>query len=292
MHCALKKRVWGHLLKKAKHESYLLCLCGKESIKKRFEKALEEIENLFPSEVRKEEDEEMRELGFLSFDKSYSAGGNKITFRIMIAPSRKKFYTKLDEMMKEMKEVPTETLPEEEKKELRIHEEELKSVYERMKEMGKKLHPKEKNLFFAVRYEPVEEEGFLNLETLLEFPDPIKKFLGIAEQIMPEFVPTRSCLRFAYDSKKYKVIGGFTLPTKIPVSQKIIERLGEVDVSGFHLSFKESPLNIDRIEIRLKDDDIHIFTELSSKMHISNKVFQEVYEYGVRASSLFVEAIG
>jgi hypothetical protein len=100
----------------------------------------------------------------------------------------------------------------------------------------------------------------------------------------------RNCVNLVYSTKDFRLIGGFPLPTKIPLPEIVVNRLGEANVSGFVLSFKDSPLGIKTIEIRKQRDEITIFATFSSKMHVRSKILQQVYERGVQTADLFVEA--
>lgn len=273
-----------------------MCLCSGFGVpEKKIERTARELDKLFPYKARDKAVRLLQQTGMRTVEKSYPTRKSKIDLHIITLPSKDKVYAKLDEIKRMIPKKAPRTISDEEKKKLLKEKEKWESEIEKLKAMYKRylmkaLHSKEEGLFFSLRCEPIEGK-VLKPEDLLKLPQPIRKFLGAVEQTSPEFVPTRGCLRLVYDSKKFKLAGGFSLPTKIPLPQKIVERLGEANLSGLHLSFKDSPLNFNRIEILLRRGNINIFAEFSAKMHISEKVCKEVYEYGVQASNLFAEGI-
>lgn len=266
-----------------------ICFCASVGIRRKdHDKEIEQVKKIFSSGV--EQKKKISVLGEFSVKRTYSVGKNEFKLNLVIMPSLNQINAKLNEIIIEKKGVSNETILEEKKK-LEKYKVETDLLMKKLQDISKSSSSDEDTLFFMLRCETSEDEEFLRPETLWNFPSQVEKLLNIVERISPEFVPARSCLGFNYDTKNYKFVGGFTLPTKIPISQRIVDRLGEVDVTGIHLSFKESPLNINKIEIRqLLEGNIKILTNFSSKVRISKKIFQEAYKYGVQASSLFVEA--
>ena len=144
-------------------------------------------------------------------------------------------------------------------------------------------------LHFSLRCEPTNKKNPLNLKTLLKLNPSIKKFFRIIEKKSPKFVPTNGSVEFIYDINKYRLIGGFNLPTKIPLSKEVVNRLGEANVTGLQLSFKNSPSNLNRINIETKLKSFEIYSEFSAQIKISSNLLNDICEYGIKASSLFVE---
>lgn len=248
------------------------------------EKTVEAVNKLFPIKRAKKSERHQREIGFIDIKKTYSVGGNTVKLHIRTTPSKRSALTQFE------KDFQGKATSESEEKTITDLRNKLISNWDKLRKRAMpKLKENEGILFFSLDSNPQKEKAFLDLKTLWRLNPTIKKFLSLVEENTQKFVPTRGCIELAYSLQKFRFVGGFNIPTKIPLSKEVVKRLGEADVSGFQLSFKDSPLNLDRIRIRLRGGKIVIFSEFSAQIHVSNKIVREIFQFGIQASSLFVE---
>ena len=251
---------------------------------------VEKAKKLFASKMPSKEEKILEGLGVYNSERTYSTDFFKINAWIDVMPSQVSFYAKLDEISKKRKDILLKTTEKDRDKLLREKEDlELEVIKEQYGQLVGKEKQKPR-LFFGLGCEPVEHLESLDLKVLGK-SSHVNKILDAIETFAPRSVILRNCVNLDYSNKDFKLTGGFPLPTKIPLPERVVSRLGEANVSGFVLSFKDSPLGIKTIEIRKRKDEIAIFAAFSSKMHVTRKILQQVYERGVQTADLFVEAI-
>jgi len=231
--------------------------------------SVDQIKQLYSSKRKKDKSVD-EELGLYRFERTYKTKEVEFYLNIFLSPSKSEFSRKLDAFTKEIKV-------------------EAKSQLEGLVKKTDIFFPDQEGLFFSLRCGGTRAER-LSLKMLRKMPKKIESLFDVLIEISPKHLTTRFCLDYHYDIQKFKFVGGFTLPAKIPISGKVVKRLGVADISGLHLSFKESPLGIQRISVRQDSALINVFAEFSSKIPTIKNVLQEVFRYGAQALSLFLEA--
>ncbi|MGD9130088.1 MAG: hypothetical protein PVH73_00760 [Candidatus Bathyarchaeota archaeon] len=221
----------------------------------------------------------INKMGFIYFIQKYPIKSNIIRLGVYSVPSKKKL---ISEFEKDFKEAP----PELSKKIETLRKKVIANVkkfreYKRSEEEG--------IVHFSLRCEPKNKKRPVNFTKKIQLNASIKKFLQILSIKQSKLVVVNGCVTFVFSRKKHKLIGGFSLPTKIPLSKDVVKRLGEADVTGLQLSFEDSPSNLDRIRFEFRKNTFTFFSEFSAKIKISQNILNDVCEYGVESSKLFVE---
>ena len=80
------------------------------------------------------------------------------------------------------------------------------------------------------------------------------------------------CPIFQYDASKMKVVGGI-IPARLPVPKLISNKLGEPTLDSITLSFEDSPIGLEKVEITKENG--HLVLELKITRRVNN--FKDIY---------------
>ncbi len=262
-------------MKEADRQCTKICLCSNFVISEnQISNVIEKAKKLFAYGQQKKEDRMLELVGMYSFEKTYKTSSFAINPWIQIMPSQTTFSAKFDEILE------------------RTHAK-ADAELEVVRKQYTRLIGKQKNnthLLIGLDCEPSEHLEKLDLNAL-EKSSYVDRFLETIRPFVPKSIILRNCINLVYSTKDFRLTGGFPLPTKIPLPERVSSRLGEANVSGLLLSFKDSPLGISTVDISKRRDSITVFATFSSKMHMTKRILQQIYERGVQTADLFVEAI-
>lgn len=97
-----------------------------------------------------------------------------------------------------------------------------------------------------------------------------------------------SCTTFKFDLSGYCPVGGLPMPTKIQLTSEIQEKLGEVQLGGFLLSFKNSPIGVDQVELQVEEDLLSIDISIDYKLSSVERLFEKSFGISKDVANLFV----
>jgi len=92
-----------------------------------------------------------------------------------------------------------------------------------------------------------------------------------------------------FNLKKFKTLGELELPTKLALRSDIAKKLGETELSGLTINFKDSPLGIKEVGIELTKEDVMLNVITDFKLTTTENVIRNVYDHTVGVAKLFVE---
>ena len=95
------------------------------------------------------------------------------------------------------------------------------------------------------------------------------------------------CSKLIYD-RKYKLIGGI-LPTSLPLPKQIESKVGQTTVNGLHLTFKESPIGLEKLEIKKENDEWELYFVINTKVNHLREFYPQGPELIISISKFFME---
>jgi hypothetical protein len=284
-----------YLLREIDHVCTKICICaGPVAKENQIATIVEQARELFAQKQLGKEEKMLASAGVYSFEKTYRTKSFEINPWLQIMPSQSSLLKILKDIRAEIssqKNKQAFSNTDDSKAELRLSkmEPELEGINKQLI----RLIRKEKNnphLLIGLDCKPSESVAVIDINALEKLP-VIIKFIDLIKSFVPKSVVLRNCVDLEYNTKSFKLIGGFPLPTKIPMPEKVLNRLGEANMSGLTLSFKDSPLGIKTIEIGKLKGRITISATFSSRMHITRRILRQIYERGVQTADLFIEVI-
>lgn len=115
-----------------------------------------------------------------------------------------------------------------------------------------------------------------------------EKFFNILSGINIKDLAGTSCTIFAFDTNSYAPVGGLIIPTKIELTKEILEKIGEVQISGFVLNFKNSPIGVTAINIEMENGLLTIKTIIEYKLSSIEKLPEKSFNMAKEVASFFV----
>ena len=131
------------------------------------------------------------------------------------------------------------------------------------------------------------EEGKITVTSVGRLINVQEEYFNLLNGFNQDLVG-KSCTIFAFDPKSHAPVGGLIVPTKIELTNEIRERIGEVQISGFALSFGNSPIGVTGIDIEMENDLLMISVQIEYKLSSIAKLPEKSFNMAKEVANLFV----
>jgi len=154
--------------------------------------------------------------------------------------------------------------------------------------IGLKKHVREKKYYFIARLISTIDEGINEKDFSKAFPY-IQRNLEVLEKFSNREYEGSTCTTFVFKSEGFIPVGQLILPSSLALSPDLTEKLGEIELSGFNLSFRKSPLGLDALNISIEDERLEIRPTFTSKFATVKDLTENTFIHAKETSLLFVE---
>jgi len=97
------------------------------------------------------------------------------------------------------------------------------------------------------------------------------------------------CGEFNFNLKVFSPVGHLSLPADLPLDKSLAEKLGESRLVGFAVSFEDSPLGLNKVEIEIEEEDIlSVLLNSSFKSESLDNFVYNSYKHLMDIAKLFV----
>jgi hypothetical protein len=113
-------------------------------------------------------------------------------------------------------------------------------------------------------------------------------FFDLLKNVQAKDLVGTSCTSFHFSSADYSAVGGLPMPTKIQLTNEIQEKLGEVQLGGFLLRFKASPIGVKEVDMEVEENNLTIDITIEYSLSSTEKLFEKSFGIAKEVVSLFV----
>lgn len=100
-----------------------------------------------------------------------------------------------------------------------------------------------------------------------------------------------TCTDFSFLSRRFKPLGELTLPANLTLRNDLVERLGEPELQGFKIGFKESPIGMDAAFIQLSDGKLRVRIRTAYEFNQIKNIIKSTFIHAKQLANLFVEEV-
>lgn len=97
------------------------------------------------------------------------------------------------------------------------------------------------------------------------------------------------CSTLQYDASKFKFVGGI-LRARLPVPKLISSKLGKPDLEGIALSFEDSPIGLEEVEMEKENGQLILTLKIARKVNSFKDAFPKVLSETRKIAELLVES--
>jgi len=193
------------------------------------------------------------------------------------------------EVKEKIAELKSLKLTPKDKKELALIEKGLK---ERVKEIER---PDEYRGFFQFEMAPVfgirDSMKLDKMEKLLDNKE-VKFALDLIEHNFPKPLHITTCAVYEFEASKFRPVGGFSLPTEIPIPSELKAKFGASELESYGLRFKDSSIGLEFLEFQLKDGDkLTLRLRASYELSLLKDMLRKSYELANEISEFLVREV-
>ena len=171
-----------------------------------------------------------------------------------------------------------------------------KSVAEEVKKTGMAVKQsmlwgefkKESKMVFAFR---LSTRNSVDYEAFSGAFSPIqRRFDGLLKQYGIEEFETTACGEFDFSLKAFSPVGQISLPAELPLNPELVNKIGKPTLTGFIVSFKNSPLGLEKASLELEEDknSFSITAASSFTSTTKDKIVSNAYGHLAEVIRLFV----
>jgi hypothetical protein len=147
---------------------------------------------------------------------------------------------------------------------------------------------KERKMLFAFRLDarnPVDYEVFSGAFSPIQ-----RRFDGLLKQYGIEEFEATTCGEFNFSLKAFSPVGQISLPAELPLDPELVNKIGRSTLTGFEISFKNSPLGLEKASLELEEDknNFSITASSSFRSATKDKIVSNAYGHLAEVVRLFV----
>ena len=170
-----------------------------------------------------------------------------------------------EDVDKKIQELASQNLTENDKKYLELLKEEVGKKKEEISksdeyEINFKMHATQR--FFSEKSVVLKEMKIFLLN------NKSKKLFDVVQKFFPQPFHISVCPTYQFSASKYRPVGGFALPSEIPLPSVLKAKFGSTELVGYELRFKDSIAGIEALEFRLDKDTLVL--ELRASYELAN----------------------
>lgn len=155
--------------------------------------------------------------------------------------------------------------------------------------------PGENRVFFNLELKPkLGAEQPLGKDTIEEClkEKQILTIFNIVEEVWKKPFHMTTCATYEYKFGKYKPIGGFPLPTQIPLPAELGTKFGKSEIGGISIRFDESTIGLENIRFDLEDDkSLAVSHRASYEVTAATEMLRKGWELSDKIASFLVEKV-
>jgi hypothetical protein len=119
----------------------------------------------------------------------------------------------------------------------------------------------------------------------------VKELLDFVGKVFPRPFHVSVCPRYKFLVSQFRPVGGFTLPTKIPMPLILDSKFGESELVTYGLRFKNSPIGLENLEFDLDGDWLILELRASYELTNINDMLTNSYAIADNMADLMVVKI-
>ena len=132
-------------------------------------------------------------------------------------------------------------------------------------------------------------KALMNCEDFSKTFPPIQERVAALGQLGIKDFEATSCGEFNFNLKVFSPVGQFSLPTDLPLNENLTEKLGKTKLVGFAVSFENSPLGLNKVEMEIEDKEVlSVSLNSSFKSESLENFVHNAYKHLMEIAKLFV----